>query len=447
MELKIYPPNLTQYQRDFLYDPARYVIVEASTKCGKTFAMIWWIFELASDASVDQIGRHYWWIAPTYGQAKIAYKRLKQNLLPLHAYKFNDSEMFISLPCGSFIEFKTGEKVDHLYGQDVFGVVIDEAPRCRSDVWVAIRTTVTHTGAPCKLIGNHKGISNWVFKLKEKAKSDPSYKYFRITADDAVEAGILDESEISQAKKDLHPKQFAALYMAESIEDDGQLISYESIKKVFTNTHLEGGTKYITCDPANIGRDKAVIMLWNGFRVEKITTFDISKTNQIVDAIKALRNEYNVNGSNIVIDSDGLGVGVLDYVPGAIRFSNNAKPIGQDKRKFTNLKNQCYFKLVEMINANEIYIRADFDDERTIMEELEWIRLPKEIDDHKVQIMSKDNIKKRLGRSPDYSDALMLRMRKEVGNSGVYRVYGMSQHMNVSRNSESHVKTGSYKVI
>jgi len=57
------------------------------------------------------------------------------------------------------------------------------------------------------------------------------------------------------------------------------------------------------------------------------------------------------------------------------------------------------------------------------MEELEWVRLPKEVDASKIRLMGKDEIKKIIGRSPDYSDTLMMRIYFDLKNSGSYAIY------------------------
>ena len=59
--------------------PARYAFIEASTKAGKTSACIAWLFEQAIQG---REGDNYWWVAPVYAQAKIAFRRMKRGLPP-----------------------------------------------------------------------------------------------------------------------------------------------------------------------------------------------------------------------------------------------------------------------------------------------------------------------------------------------------------------------------
>ncbi len=55
-----------------------------------------------------------------------------------------------------------------------------------------------------------------------------------------------------------------------------------------------------------------------------------------------------------------------------------------------------------------------------ITEELEQLKAKNMDKDGKKQIVPKEDIKQAIGRSPDYADALMMRMFWEIGNYGKY---------------------------
>lgn len=416
-------PHLTDYQKNILFSKARFTITEASTKVGKTHSHILWLFGKAME-SQSATGRNYWWVAPVYNQTKIAFKRLRRNLYNVDGFKFNETTLIITCPNGAEIHFKSAEKPDNLFGEDVYASVFDEAPRAREEAWFALRSTLTATEAPCKLIGNFGGISNWVHKLKEKSKSDPMYEYFRVTCWDAIREGILSQEEVEQARKDLPEKIFKELYEAEASEDEGQLISNESISKLFSNTHITEGIKYITADIARLGNDKTVVCVWDGLRVVEIVEKQISLVTESANLITELKNKYNVNTNNIVCDEDGVGGGVVDILK-CQGFVNNSRPIkvaGKDEN-FANLKTQCYYRLAEYINRNEIYVKCSSTIERFLTQELEYVRLARTLDANKIALLSKDEIKKSIGRSPDYSDALMMRMYYLVNkNYGQYAI-------------------------
>lgn len=219
-------PWLYPKQLDAIFDPHRYSITEASTKAGKTVACIIW---LAEQAMAGKAGQHFWWVAPVYKQADIAYSRMCR-ALPKEVFKKNDSDLTITLGNGAIIEFKTGEKPDNLYGEDVYAAVIDEASRVREESWHAVRSTLTATRGPIRIIGNVRGRKNWAYRLGRRAESgDPDMGYHKLTAYDAIEAGVLAESEIENARTTLPADVFRELYEAEPSDDSGNPFGYEAI--------------------------------------------------------------------------------------------------------------------------------------------------------------------------------------------------------------------------
>lgn len=224
------------YQRAILDSPARYTVCEASTKVGKTASHIIWIFEQAL-----QCGENHscWWVAPTVSQAKIAYDRMKIQITDKSIFTFNETNRVITLITGAKIEFKTAEKPDNLYGDDVYAIVFDEFTRAREEAWFALRSTITSTGGKCKFIGNVKGAKNWGHKLAMKAKNgeDKNYEYFKITAYDAADAGMMTKDgrpfidEIEEAKRDLPEAVFKELYLAEASEDGSNPFGLTHIRR------------------------------------------------------------------------------------------------------------------------------------------------------------------------------------------------------------------------
>lgn len=213
--------------------------------------------------------------------------------------------------------------------------------------------------------------------------------------------------------------------------DEDCLMQGEKILDLYTNVHVtEGGTKYITADVGRFGKDKTVIWVWEGFRVIRVIVLEKKSTVEVSDEIKRLCSIYQVPMSNVCVDDDGVGGGVVDNLPGCVGFVNNSTPLPniQDTRKenFDNLKSQCYYSLAERINAGGVYINFDLgsiqgQDGKTIRqllnEDLEQVR-QKEVDsDKKKGVMPKDKVKEILGRSPDYSDGMMMREVFELRTS------------------------------
>jgi hypothetical protein len=415
LRINIKRPNFAPYQIEFLYNPARFTITEASTKAGKTFAHIFWIFERAHEPW-NKSGYNHWWVAPVYSQAKIAFKRLRAKVGKYPSYKINESNLTITCPNGVHIHFKSADKPDNLFGEDVYSIVFDEAPRAKADAFYALRSTITATKGVMKLIGNFGGVSNWMHQLKEKAKTDKEYAYFKVTAWDAVEAGILDKEEIEQAQRDLPSKIFKQLYLAEEQESDDQLISYGSMQNLWTNTHAERGRKYITADIALHGSDKFQIYVWDGWVIVDSITVDKCDAQEVELLLKATAEKWKVGRTNIVYDADGLGSFLRGYLQGARPFNNGAKPKG--KNNYKNLKSQCGYEFAKKANNDLIYIDCDLD-RSELLKELECLQSYGLDNDGKIQLMPKAKVKEIIGHSPDKLDALIMRMIFELQSVGI----------------------------
>lgn len=212
-------PYLYPKQREAIFDPRRYSFIEATTKAGKTAGCIVWLFEQALHG---KDGTNYWWVAPVSGQADIAFRRMLRSI-PADLRNENQTLKTITLVTGTVIWFKSADKPNSLYGEDVYAAVVDEASRMKEEAWHAVRSTLTATRGPVRVIGNVKGRRNWFYQLARKAEKndDPNYAYHRITAVDAVAAKILDQEEIDDARNLLPEAVFKELYMAEPADDGG----------------------------------------------------------------------------------------------------------------------------------------------------------------------------------------------------------------------------------
>lgn len=219
-------PWLAEYQRDAFFNPARYSLTEATTKAGKTVGGMAWIVEKGMSG---RPGDNCWWVAPVYSQAKIAFRRMKDGLTR-GAVKPNESELFLELLNGVRIWFKGADNPDTLYGENVIAAVIDEGSRVKEKAWHAVRSTLTQTRGPVRIIGNVKGRRNWFYKLCRLAEhGEPNMHYSKITAHDAVKAGILNAEEIADAERMLPADVFRQLYLAEPSDDEGNPFGISAI--------------------------------------------------------------------------------------------------------------------------------------------------------------------------------------------------------------------------
>ncbi len=237
-------PLLYPKQRLAIFDPHRYSLIEASTKAGKTSGCIAWIIEQALGG---QAGWNFWWVAPVSDQALIAFRRTMRSL-PGDLFTANISLKTITLINGAVIWFKSGDKPNSLYGEDVYGVVLDEASRMKEDAYIAIRSTITYTKASIRIIGNVRGRKNWFFQMARRAERDQELGiepremgYHKIVAADAVAAKVLDAKEIEDARQQMPEQAWRELYQAEPSDDGGNPFGLQ---------HIAACTKPLSTKPA-----------------------------------------------------------------------------------------------------------------------------------------------------------------------------------------------------
>jgi len=236
-------PVLYPKQKAAIFDKHRYSLIEASTKSGKTSGCIAWLVE---QALKGHDGMNYWWVAPVSDQALIAFRRMRRSLTHSH-YTTNISLRTVTLLNGAVIWFKSGDKPDSLYGEDVYAAVLDEASRMKEEAYIAVRTTLTYTRGPVRIIGNVRGRKNWAYQMARRAERQTmlgieprDLSYHKIVAGDAVEAGVLDANEIEEARQQMPEQWFRELYYAEASEDAGNPFGQQHIDAC-TKPDLGGG--------------------------------------------------------------------------------------------------------------------------------------------------------------------------------------------------------------
>ena len=307
---------------------------------------------------------------------------------------------------------------DSLGSLEITGAFIDECNQITYKAWQIVKSRIRYKikelGIMPKMLGTCNPAKNWVyanFYLKQKNGTIESDKRFiqALPKDNPhLPASYLE----SLLTLDENSKQRLYFGNWEYDNDPAKLIDFEKIQNVFSNTFVEGGEMYISADIARFGSDKMVICVWSGFRVVELYTMNKSSITEIAQIIRDFAFKYKIPMANVIADEDGVGGGVVDIL-GCKGFVNNSKPMLVDNQivQYQNLKSQCYFKLAEVIQADQMYINCNDGaviDE--ITKELEQVKRDKVDSDGKLTIVSKETVKQYIGRSPDYSDALMMRM-------------------------------------
>ena len=348
-------------------------------------------------------------------------------------YNFNGGSNIITFYNGSQVMLKdlfhypSDPNYDSLGSLELTYAFVDECnqitQKAKAILSSRLRYKLDEYGLIPKMFMSCNPAKNWVyneFYLPNKNNELADYrKFVQSLASDNIHISKHYEEQLQ--KLDEISKQRLLYGNWEYDDSEDKLIEYNAIMNLFENEDLDSGEKYISCDVARFGKDKTVIIFWNGLRAEKIKVLD---TNTIVEAaniIKEIQRTENVKLSNIIVDDDGIGGGVTDILR-CKGFKNGGKVINGEN--YMNLKTQCYYKLAEVVNSNRMYISTYNDNIKdNIVKELEQVRRDKIDKDGKLAIIPKEKVKSIIGRSPDYSDAIMMRMYYELKpNVGKYYI-------------------------
>ena len=296
---------------------------------------------------------------------------------------------------------------------EITGAFIDECNqitlKAKNIVKSRIRFKLDENGIIPKMLMTCNPAKNWVYT--DFYKPDKNNK---LTIKKAfIQALLSDNPYISKHYKEnlLTLDEVSQLRLLEGEweydDDPSKLINFDSITDLFENSHVEAGHMYITADIARLGSDKAVIMVWSGWRVVEIFEFDKSRITDIQDKITELKKTYGIVNSKTIADEDGVGGGLVDVMK-IKGFVNGSKALNDEN--YANLKSQCYYKLADKINKGLVYIESATNEQKeNIIKELEQVKTYKIDSDTKMRVLPKDKVKEILGHSPDYSDTLMMR--------------------------------------
>ncbi len=335
---------------------------------------------------------------------------------------YNKSEVMLK----DLFLYPSDRNFDNLGSLEITGAFIDEAnqitEKAKNIVASRMRYKLDEYNLIPKMLMTCNPAKNWVYtqyyRPSKEGKQKPYRKFIQSLVDDNEFISRYYKTQLETLDELSKQRLLFGNWEYDATNDN--LIYYDSILNLFNQNGIDGD-KYISCDVARFGSDKTVIMYWEGLHIKKIRSILKSAVNEVVDEIRLLQQQNNVRLTNIIVDEDGVGGGVKDYMK-CRGFVNNSRAIKGEN--YQNLKTQCYYKLADLVNTAQIGIDCpDINVKNLIIEELEQVRTKDADKDNKLQIIPKETVKDIIGRSPDYADALAMRMFFELdANYGRYFV-------------------------
>lgn len=193
----IIPYRPTAVQRRFHASPARFRLLRAGRRAGKTVAAI---NELIR-AACRRPG-HYWVVGPTYPILLTA-ERIFNEFLPWEIVRRQSrTERSYTLLNDSLIEFRSGHHPEHLVSVGLHGVVIDEAARLKREAWEEnLRATLADRHGWAVFATTPRGTANWVYELHRtypEAYGEEYEEFVFPTVENTAVPGLSAEVELAR---------------------------------------------------------------------------------------------------------------------------------------------------------------------------------------------------------------------------------------------------------
>jgi hypothetical protein len=321
-----------------------------------------------------------------------------------------------------------GHHAEHLL------LVMDEAPGVDPKIYEAAQGILTSRGAKSLLIGNPTSSSGPFFDCFKNKLWTP----FHISCYDSP--AIRDPEAyptlttmkwIDERKEEWGEESpmFVSRVKGEfPIEGDDTLIPLHWCERAVLrwqkNQKLKPLTEhvYLGLDVARYGTNKTVLTSFTPPRVDSIKSIQKKSTTHAVNLVIQAAVSAGAKLQQVTTDDTGVGGGVTDrlrelsYPVIAINFSQ--KPA--DPMHFRFIRDEMYWHLRELFRSDEIEIPPN----DTLIAQLSAIKYKVDPKKGRIEIETKEDMKKRGLRSPDEADSLAIAVhgaRRQKGSANFRR--------------------------
>ena len=349
----------------------------------------------------------YAYIAPELKQAKgIAWEYLKQFTRPIPGVKVNESELWVELPgCGARIRIFGADNPDSLRGLYFDGAVLDEVADMKPEVWETIvLPALLDRDGWADFIGTPKGI-NLFSEMYYRALEHPDWYAALHTVFDT---GALSPDQIELARQSMTDTAFRQEMLCDfNAGSSSALIAVDTVTAASGRHAIESAysfaPKILGVDVARQGDDSSVIFRRQGLASWKPRVLKGADSTTVASVVIQEMQDFGADA--VFVDgSGGYGAGVIDrlrllgHQPVEVQFGGRAT----DPR-YANKRMEMYWELAKWLEGG-----GCIPDDAALKVELCTPTYSHDNAKGVMKLESKDDIKARMGKSPDRADALAL---------------------------------------
>lgn len=394
----------------------RFACIACHRRFGKTIGML--NQQIKEAWRNDKEMPRYAYVAPFLNQAKdIAWEPLKKYTMNIPGLQVNNKELYVEFPSrhrglpGARLYVIGADKPQKLRGVYWDCVVLDEFAQMRPELWSeVVLPSLADRQGNAYIIGTPRG-QNQFFDIYERAKRDKNWYSFAMNV---YESKVIPADEIELIRSNMTELMFAQEFMVDfNSAAFNALFSPDLIQaatsRTLTEEDVAGAQMVLGVDVARYGDDRTTISPRKGLLAYKPEIYTKLNTMEVADRVFVANQIYKP--VMIFIDVGAMGAGVIDRCRQL--GMNNIIEVGFGKQaldynRYANLRAEMYFKMHEWAEAGG----ALYDDAQ-LREELGGIEYFVN-KNSRLQLESKEELKSKLGRSPDLGDGLALTFARPV---------------------------------
>lgn len=344
-------------------------------------------------------------------------------------YRENRQEMYWQFPNGSqiwFIELDHTKDPDFnkIKGLELTAGGIDEVNEVTEDAFRIFSSRVgreNRNNEPQFVLASCNPTDNWVKDVWYTPHVAGKLKKPYIFIPSLPTDNPHNSKEYLEALNDM-PDAFRKRYVEgdwDYVDEEGSLFPNRLLDKADTDTVPKEGDRWMGVDPKREGGDRFTAVLIEGDTVvdsrEISITFD-SKTpisHVYGEKVIGLMNEWHVGADNVWVDAVGNGGAIVDYCRSKEYYVNEYKAGSRPNEayedgtaKYDMARSEGYYLCHLAMDSGELKLYSGLPDYADLRKDL--LMHTYEVDNKVIKVESKEKIKKRLQKSPDFSDAMMM---------------------------------------
>ena len=393
---------LKQYQDDFVYSRARFPALVAGIGTGKTMCgilrMMNMMIEYPKNLGIV--------IRKEFTDLKDSTIKDFTRYTGIEVPSSKD----VLLPNGSLIMFRHGDEVNVLKNINAGAIFIEQAEEFETDeTFLFLRDRLRRQEAGLRtlfLIANANG-HNWIHRdWKVNAARDTEFHLIEATTFD--NADNLPADYIADLKKQetTHPEHYRR-YVLNSWDDADtvdQILRADWVLRAVGKNVPQSLAGVVVCDPARYGDDEHVIYAMAGNKIIDSDIYTNKSTMETAGRMVIMANKHRIR--SLALDVIGVGAGIADRLKelGHKVIEINSSQSASDKERYKNLRAEMWAEAATKFENERVCLPKD----DMLTDELAQMRYRTIESNGRLQVEAKEDYKKRMGRSPNRADALVM---------------------------------------